>query len=251
MARGPRQYSATGFYHIVLRGAGKRIIFESQSDYQAFLELLCKVADEEQIDIIAYCLMSNHVHVVVSDAKLHLSNYVKRIGTSFAMRYNNLHQHVGPVFQGRFFSTPLNSDEQLLEAIRYVHQNPQKAKICAIEDYAWSSIQEYIHPSGRIKTSLVLSMFNDNAEALVEFCRLPNSSYSVPVFGQVKLTDDDAMSLMKQNLTADDMADLNGRFRDKRDRVLRKLRGLGIGVNQASRLTGIGRTIVGRAYSGK
>lgn len=251
MPRGPRQYSATGLYHIVFRGAGKRIIFESQSDYRAFLELLFKVADEEQIDIIAYCLMSNHIHVVVSDAKLHLSSFAKRIGTTFAMRYNNHHQHVGPVFQGRFFSVPLNSDEQLLEAIRYVHQNPQKARICAIEDYAWSSIQEYLHPSGHIDTSLVLSMFKGSAEALVEFCKLPNSSYSVPVFGKVKLTDDDAVSLMKQNLTSDDMEDLNGRFRNKRDCALRKLRGLGIGISQASRLTGIGRKIVSRAYAEK
>ena len=195
--------------------------------------------------------MSNHVHVVVSDAKLHLSIFAKRVGITFAMRYNNRHQHVGPVFQGRFHSVALNSDEQLLEAIRYVHQNPEKARICALEDYAWSSIQEYLHPSGRINTSLILSMFKDSAEALVEFCRLPNSSYSVPVFGKVKLTDDDAMSLMKQNLTPDDLADLNGRLRSNRDCALRKLRGLGIGVNQASRLTGIGRTIVSKAYAGK
>jgi REP element-mobilizing transposase RayT len=206
-----------------------------------------QLARDSRIGIVAYCLMSNHVHVVLLDSEQTLSTFVRRLCTSFAMHYNELSDHTGPVFQGRFFSVPLETDAQLLEAIRYVHQNPVKARISAIDDYEWSSYNGYLDGTSWLSTSTVLDMLG-GTRGFKAFMSQPNSSYSVPVFGRHGLTDQEALELMHSELTDGEQRALQGHLRSERDASLRRLRWLGIGVTQAARLTGLGRSIVSRAY---
>lgn len=248
MPRKPRMLSESGYYHVTLRGAGKMILFEGRDDYLACLGLVRKYAEKTSIAIVAYCLMSNHIHLIVRDDGNALSGFVRRLATSFALRYNERTSHVGHVFQDRFFSVPIESDESLLGAVRYVHQNPLKAEISSIEDYEWSSYHAYLSDPGFLDVNPVLGQFA-STESFVTFMHEVNDSYTMPDLYRKKLTDDEAIKVMREVLSQEEMDALSGDSRSKRDSALRKLKEADIGVAQACRLTGLGKGIVNRAYA--
>ena len=247
MPRVPRMASQTGYYHIIMRGAGKQILFESDDDRRAFLRLLARLSMEEQITLIAFCLMSNHVHLVLEDRSEALAKFMQRLGVAYARRFNELTGRVGPVFQGRYASIPIESDEQLLEAVRYVHQNPQRASVARTEEYPWSSYAEYLGGARLVDTRLVMSLLG-SAESYVTFMSTSGRAYGVEVFRPARLTDEEATRIMKRVLDEGDVIALRDGAAAQRDAALRKLRDAGIGVRQAARLTGVGRYVISRAY---
>lgn len=96
MSRRPREESETGYYHVMQRGAGKQILFEDDTDYQRYLDKLLECKNEIGFLLPAYCLMNNHVHLLIRTTQLRdLSKAMSRIGTSYAAYYNNRYQHVG------------------------------------------------------------------------------------------------------------------------------------------------------------
>ena len=147
MGRVQRRYSASGCYHIMLRGNERKKIFLDDGDHQRFLDILLKKKTETQLLIYAYCLMDNHIHLVLRDDQNELSTIMKGIATSYAMFFNVKYNRVGHVFQDRFKSEPIENERYLMSAIRYVHNNPVKAKIVAKPDqYEWSSYRSYVSP---------------------------------------------------------------------------------------------------------
>lgn len=248
MPRKPRTLSNSGYYHVTLRGAGKMILFEDRDDYLACLGLVRKYAQKSGIAVLAYCLMSNHIHLVVRDDSSALSDFVRRFATSFALRYNERTSHVGHVFQNRFFSVPLESDESLLGAVCYVHQNPAKAEIASVDDYEWSSYHAYLSDPGFLDVNPVLGLFASN-ESFVAFMHEVDDSYTLPNLYRKKLTDDEAIKAIRETLSQEELNALSGDSRSKRDNALRKLKEADIGIAQACRLTGLGKGIVSRAYA--
>ena len=159
MPRKPRRLLDTGYYHIVLKGSGNQILFESEGDYRKFLSYLYEFAARHKLQLIAWCLMSNHVHLVVLDTAQALSSCIHDLATAYAVHFNRCNGHSGPVFDGRFHSVLIESDEQFLSAVRYVHDNPQRASICSASDYPWSSYGEYLHPeSSLVKTDVLFDL---------------------------------------------------------------------------------------------
>ena len=129
MPRTARIPSASGCYHVVLRGIGKQILFEEDEDYRRFLHTLERYLRDEKADIYAYCLMENHVHLLLH-ADSGLDRLMKRIGTSYAYYFNEKYSRSGHLFQDRFSSEPVEDEAYLLAVVRYIHNNPQKAGIC-------------------------------------------------------------------------------------------------------------------------
>ena len=128
----------------MLRGCGKQCLFEDDADRIKFLEILSSNTEKYRVSVLAWCLMDNHIHLVLSDRQDDLSPCLKAIAGHYAMYFNSRTAHVGHVFQDRFKSKPIETDGYLLQAIRYVHRNPEKAGIAAAEDYPWSSYAEYL-----------------------------------------------------------------------------------------------------------
>lgn len=174
MARQARKISPTGYYHIMMRGNNKEKIFIKANQKLYFIELMKKLGTEEAIEIAAYCLMDNHVHIVVKGEVDDLSTIIKRINIKYAMKYNKETNRIGHVFQDRYKSEVVADEPYLLQVVRYVHNNPVKAKIINnSKEYKWSSYREYI--SGKINVisqkqrDFIIGFFSDKLDLFKKF----------------------------------------------------------------------------------
>lgn len=253
MSRVPRKQSESNVYHVFARGVARMQIFEDRTDNLFFLSLLERMASRDNCAILAYCLMGNHFHLVVRMAMEELSEEMRRLEVSYAQYFNEKYGRVGTLFQGRFGSEPIDSDEQLLAAIRYVHLNPEKAGIAPFDAYEWSSYQNYVGAKGMVDTSLLLAMVGDKSR-LDEFHRieidevhLMEESTGAGGPARRRLSDREARMIAVSELGIDSLLDLGGLDRKKRDEALALLKGRGATVRQLERLTGIGRGIIARA----
>jgi len=138
--RKPRKKSETGIYHVIVRGIGQQNIFHQEDDFQRYLETTKKISLESGVSVLGYCLMTNHVHLLLREDDGDISVYMKRLGISYAYWYNRKYERIGHVFQDRFKSECVEDDAYLLTVIRYIHENPVKASIISKpEEYEWSS----------------------------------------------------------------------------------------------------------------
>lgn len=143
MPRHAREKSSTGIYHIMVRGINRQDIFHSEEDHQRYLDILLKIKREEDVEIWGYCLMSNHLHLLIREETA-LSKIMKRVGSSYAYWYNWKYHRSGHLFQDRFKSEKIETDAYLMTVIRYIHQNPIKAgMVSKPEEYRWSSCRDY------------------------------------------------------------------------------------------------------------
>ena len=144
MPRQARKKSENGIYHIMLRGINQQQIFEDEEDYAKFLDILKECKEISEYKVFAYCLMGNHIHLLVKEGTENLEQMFKRICGRFVYWYNTKYRRVGHLFQDRFKSEPVDSERYFFTVLRYIHQNPVKAGICKrVEDYIYSSYSEY------------------------------------------------------------------------------------------------------------
>ena len=162
MPRIARELSKTGFYHVIIRGVNKETIFIDDEDRRMFLRLLKKYKEELKCNVYSYCLMSNHVHILIEDKELNIGELMKNITCVYAWEFNRKYDRVGHLFQDRFKSQNVENQNYLLRLIRYIHRNPEKAGICKTEDYRWSSYSEVIYGSKIIDRDFILSIYSNN-----------------------------------------------------------------------------------------
>ena len=135
MARKPREYGPSGIYHVVIRGNNNQNIFFSDQDKIFFKEQMKKYAQELEIEIYAYCLMSNHVHILIGNSNKTMSKFMQKLETSYAKKFNRKYERHGHVFNDRFLSKNIDDDERFKTVIRYILQNPMKAGMCDNNEY--------------------------------------------------------------------------------------------------------------------
>ena len=163
MPRIARKDLDTSFFHIMVQGIEKKYIFEKTIYKKKYLEFLFNQAEEFKINIIAYCIMGNHAHVLIYIEKIQdMSKYMHKVNGLFAQYYNFMENNrVGYVFRNRFTSEPLYNTQYLLNCIRYIHNNPVNAKmVCKPEEYNFSSYNEYKNHNGVAKNRLIYEMIN-------------------------------------------------------------------------------------------
>ena len=145
MSRQARKPSESGIYHVMLRGINKQQIFIDEEDYEKFLWVLKDTKEISEYKLYAYCLMDNHIHLLIKVEKEPLHIIFKRIGNRFVYWYNAKYQRIGHLFQDRYKSEAVENEEYFLTVLRYIHQNPLKAGICEnVSDYKYSSYNEYL-----------------------------------------------------------------------------------------------------------
>jgi REP element-mobilizing transposase RayT len=164
MSRQRRKLSSSQIYHVMLRGNSGRDIFIDDEDKHRFLNILTNKKKDNEFVIYAYCLMDNHIHLLLKENKDNISHIMKRIGTAYAVYFNKKYQQNGHLFQDRFKSEVIEGELYLLAVIRYIHNNPLKARLVKLpEDYKWSSYSEYL--KNRTKMVIVediLKLFSKN-----------------------------------------------------------------------------------------
>jgi len=134
MPRIARQLSETGTYHVFLRGIDRLAIFEESEDFLRFRDIIAKARSSSRFSLLGYCLMGNHIHMLMRTGEEDIGQSVKRVAGGYAAWFNWKYDRVGHLFQERFGSEPIETDNYLLAALRYIHQNPVKAKICMLPE---------------------------------------------------------------------------------------------------------------------
>jgi REP element-mobilizing transposase RayT len=149
MPRGAREKSSSGIYHIMLRGINKQVIFNDEEDFSRFIYYLGRYKKESDYKIYSYCLMNNHIHLILKVNSIDLESILKRIAGSYAQWYNRKYSRVGHLFQDRFKSKAIEDERYLFAAMRYIHMNPIKDNISkSMENYVWSSYSDYLYGRG-------------------------------------------------------------------------------------------------------
>jgi REP element-mobilizing transposase RayT len=252
MPRKARQKSGSGVYHVMMRGINRQTIFEDEEDYEKFLQTILNYKVKCGYKIHAYCLMSNHVHLLIKVGKEPLEQIMRRICGSYVYWYNWKYQRVGNLFQDRFKSEVVEDDTYFLHVQRYIHQNPVKAGLVNdVEYYRWSSYNEYIEKGRIIDCSLLLEMFNDNQERskqdFIEFNHTINNDHFLDIEEKKRMNDEDAKNIIRRICKVQNAADLQQFEIQTRNKYLRELKEAGLSIRQIERLTGINRGVILKA----
>ena len=148
MPRPPRPIGDRLVYHVINRGNSRAPVFHDDGDYAAFLDALRDLKRTRPFECYGYCLMPNHVHLLIRTADAPISRLMQSLLVSHTQRYHRCHRTSGHVWQGRFRSPVIQDDDHLLTVLRYIEANPLRARLAATAaDYPWSSFPE--HGAGR------------------------------------------------------------------------------------------------------
>ncbi len=163
MARPLRIEYRGAFYHVTSRGNEQKDVFKSRRDREKFLEYLASATQRYGATIHAYCLMSNHYHLLLETPEGNLSAIMRHINGAYTTYFNIKRKRSGHLFQGRYKAILIEVDEYLVELSRYIHLNPvQAGMVERPEHHQWSSYQSFIGqctPPEWLKTGLILGSF--------------------------------------------------------------------------------------------
>jgi putative transposase len=131
MARRPRLFAPGLLYHVIARGNQRQPTFLDDADYGAYLRRLALYLERYGVNLHAYCLMPNHVHLLARAGTTPLAKFMQGLQQSYTQWFNRVHEKVGHVFQGRYRAIVCDSDEYLVTLVRYIHLNPVRAGLAS------------------------------------------------------------------------------------------------------------------------
>jgi putative transposase len=254
MPRRAREKGESGIYHIILRGTNKQEIFHDEEDNKRFIETLEKYKTISNLKVYGWCLMGNHLHLLIGQGKEELSVTMKRIGVSYAWYYNWKYKSTGHLFQDRYKSENVDNDEYLLTVIRYIHQNPIKAGIAKrVSDWKWSSCREYygyeVYPTRLLDCTLILEMFSEDRgiaiKKFIEFNEAECEEACLDDIRKERLTDQEAKAEIIKIISLQDIAAIKSMPKAQRDPLIFKIKSIeGISQRQAARILGVAPNLV-------
>ena len=140
MSRPLRIQYPNAWYHVMNRGRRGEELFTCKEDFNTFIDLLKDLVDEYKVNIAAYCLMSNHYHLLIQTPGANISRSMRHLNGIYTQRYNRRHNYDGQLFRGRYKCILVDADSYLLELVRYIHRNPLEAgMVDNMNKYLYSS----------------------------------------------------------------------------------------------------------------
>ena len=171
MSRPLRIEFAGAWYHVMNRARLGQDAFPAREDYLGFIELLMDASEIFNMRVAAYCLMTNHYHLLIQTPDANLSRCMRHINGVYTQRYNARNGYDGTLFRGRYKSILVDGDAYLLELVRYIHRNPLRAGIIdKLKNYSWSSHKGYISKSEKWKwlhKNFILDMFSEDKKSQI------------------------------------------------------------------------------------
>jgi putative transposase len=231
VARQARKTSSSGLYHVIVRGANRQEIFHDDDDRIKFLETLQKVKIKAELKVYAWCLMGNHVHLLLKEGNESISVVTKRIGVTYANYYNWKYKTNGHLFQDWFKSENVGNVNYLLTVTRYIHQNPVKAGIVP-KPHHWKSSSclgyygEPVYPPSLLDFNYLLNMFSPDQSIAIERFKEFNERSNQDICledhadSSRRLSDDEAREKIRKCLGSLEIPQLKSLQKKDRDRVL-------------------------------
>ncbi|MCI8291793.1 MAG: hypothetical protein HFJ24_04035 [Clostridia bacterium] len=157
MPRIARNNLGASFFHIMVQGINKSYIFNDANDKNKYISILKEYTVETNVQLIAYCIMDNHAHMLLYTNKINdMSKFMHLVDTKYSNYYNTTNNRVGYVFRDRYKSEPIYEEKYLLNCINYIHMNPVKAgSVKSAEEYRYSSCSQYMHNIGISKSKVL------------------------------------------------------------------------------------------------
>ena len=239
MPRQARGFSEGEYFHVMVRGINRQDIFFDDDDRRRFLETIQRFSRETNVSIIAWCLMSNHVHLLLKANRMP-DLFMKKLGCSYVPYFNRKYGRVGHLFQDRYKSETISDEKYLLAVLRYIHMNPEKAHICKMSDYKWSSYSGYLTGSEMIDTDLILGMLG-GPEGYKQFMETVDSGTFMD--NRYGFNEKEALEKFAE-LFPDGVNSIQSLPRNERNNAIAKLSGAGLTAAQICRITGFGKTVV-------
>lgn len=258
MPRRPRTLSNTGIYHVMVRGINKMDIFKTAGEKDKYLDTLAKMNLNGEFSLFGYCIMNNHAHLLIKEEEDPIHRTMKRIGISYAYYYNKKYDRIGPLFQDRFRSEMVETEDYLLACLRYIHNNPVKANITVNPaEYKWSSynsyIKKYLSEEDIISRDFILEIFSENKlraiKILIDYTKLYDD-YTFLDDEDVKEENLDYHAIIRDilkeyNLEIEELKAI--KHKTLRDILIHKIiTKTNISARQLSSIIGINRATIGR-----
>lgn len=243
MSRKQRIKSETGIYHVMLRGNNGRVIFYDDEDYNYFLISLRKAKEKSSCEIYSYCLMNNHIHLLIKESSEEIGTIVRRITAGYVLWYNDKHARTGHLFQGRFRSEPVESDRYLLIVLRYILQNPVKAGIVTRPgDYAWSSYSYFFDSKEKntlIDKNIIEAYFDK--KTYIQYMNEKNNDQCLEYTPKIRYTDDQLIKAISEIKGLPSVENISASTEDI-DNIIRIIKGTtGASNRQISRIIDVSR----------
>lgn len=164
MSRIARNNYNASFFHIMVQGLNKEYIFNKEIYIKIYENLLKRKSEKYQVNIIAYCIMSNHAHILLQVNEIEeMSKFMHSVDTEYAKFYNEQEKRVGYVYRERFKSEPIEDVRYFAKCINYIHLNPVKAKMVKFcGEYKYSSYNSYIYKNGFVNLEIVKNVLGDD-----------------------------------------------------------------------------------------
>ncbi|MBO5153827.1 MAG: transposase [Eubacterium sp.] len=253
MPRHSRKKSSTQTYHVVIKGADRQLLFEEQQDFEKYLEIIEYYKEQCQFDLYAYCLMSNHVHLLIHHTSdFSLETIFRRINTSYAGWFNMKYNRTGFVQDGRYFSEPVESERDLLTVVKYIHFNPTKAGMeeAPGASYPWSSFYDYRDQfNGLTDISLVLDIVGGTEHfQVLHTIGSDDKCMDIDQFRK-RLPDDVAKDIIYQISKCSSSTEFQKLSLEARNQYIALIHEKGVSIRQLNRLSGIPRGVIERVLA--
>ena len=252
MPREARKISRSNIYHVILRGINRQDIFEDDGDRHYFMTVLQHYKGISDFRLHAFCLMTNHVHLLMEPKGEPLGQVFRRVGVRYVSWYNRKYERTGHLFQDRFRSETVESDAYYRSVLRYILQNPMKAGMeRSPGNWRWSSYLAYQKGTGSITdTQYALNVFGGR-DALLDFVQQGNDDLVMDEDRyDWRVRDDRAKQIMERLTECSTVAEFQELEKRQRKEYVKELYQRGIAPGQIVRLTGVPRASVYRIVEG-
>lgn len=175
-------------HHVTNRTSRKNPAFLDDRDRSFFLWLLSGLHERFELEVEAFCLMTNHYHLLLQTDVTELARGMHRVGFLYTQYFNNRHGFDGPLFSSRFYSSPVNDPTYHANAVRYIHRNPLAIDArMNLASYQWSSHGTYLgrRPRHWVVTAPALSLFDGSRAVFSDFVENENNDVWVPALSDI------------------------------------------------------------------